>query len=61
MAGRYGSPSVTVTIDDGPNGSGQTFTTYVTGEVAAEIISHTEDVTALVEPPPKPAPTGGPR
>ena len=58
MAGRYGSPSITVTIDDGPNGSGQTFTTYVTGEVAAEIISHTEDVTAMGDASLKHAPTG---
>ena len=58
MAGRFGSPSVTIVIDDGPGGSGQTFTTFVTGEVAAEIIAHTEEVTAMGDASKKFAPTG---
>lgn len=58
MAGIYASDSITVTIDDGPGGSGQTFTTYVTGEVAAEIVSLTQEITTMGDTSKQFAPTG---
>ena len=57
-AGIHGSESVTVTIDDGPGGSGQIFTTYVTGEVAAEIVSEMQDITTLGDTERQNAPVG---
>jgi hypothetical protein len=47
MAGKYGSPSVTVTLDDAQGGSGQVITNFVLELGGAKITANTEPSTAF--------------
>lgn len=58
MAGKYGAASATFSVEDGPGGTSRTITGQITSEVAAEIRSVMEEVTALGDSSRKFAPVG---
>lgn len=58
MAGKYGSASITVTLDDAPGGTGRALTSYILEMGGAKLTSVLEDATAFGDTFRKMLPTG---
>ena len=58
MPGKYGSSSITVSIDDAPGGTLRAITSYVLELGGAKITSQMQDVTAIGDTVKKMLPTG---